>query len=82
MKNRKALIIMLVICLFVFLWFELIPFFVRRNCSKRSLMEGHYETSSMEKAEINFDVKKANAIETDRLNNWYLSCVREFGLPY
>lgn len=81
MRNKKHLLILIILGLILFTWYEIIPFLVRRNCAKRSLMEGHYQTSVMEKEEMDFDTRKASALEVERLNNWYTGCVHDFGLP-
>lgn len=81
MKNKKNVLVLIILGSLLFVWYELVPFLVRRNCAERSLMEGHYETSIVEKESMGFDTRKSSALEVERLNNWYMSCVHDFGLP-
>jgi len=72
LKGNNLVIIILVVLVFCFFWYEIRPTIVYRSCS---------EKSNKEIAEMSSKIKNASMSEVNTvLNISYLRCIRSWGI--
>lgn len=77
--NKKLLIIVLLV-LAGFYWYEIRPSSIRSKCNKQVLMEQQYSTTKLEKEQLGGDMNKINKSEREKIDFWYKDCLRDNGL--
>jgi hypothetical protein len=56
------------------------PTRVRKACYQKMYNERMWETSTLERSELNNEMSRINLLEMQKADHWYKDCLREKGM--